>query len=216
MRILLLYLLSIFNYQVFAQKMPDLNLNKLRINLIDKTIQAEIKPVIPEPIPQFDRSYFWYSANQVRSTQGGFSGKLLNGAYSEFYLNKNLKTQGFFIKGLKTGKWKHWNKDGLLKEIQFWQEGVKAGNFQLYDTDGKLMEEGIYRKNLLHGIYKIHHNKDSIEVKKYHKGILIKHRPPIWRRLKFRNKEGIDSLHQNNNKIPAVMRTKTITNNRYA
>src|SRR5688500_101 len=75
-------------------------------------ITAHIKPVKNQINPSADRYYYWYSANQINTTQGGFSGSLLNGLYSDFYRNKNLKEKGEFDHGLKTGEWMAWYDNG--------------------------------------------------------------------------------------------------------
>src|SRR5882757_6884108 len=101
MKRLIIFLLVVFSVNAFAQKLPDMGLYKIRIIESDKNITAEIKPVKSEPSLEPDRFYNWYSSNQIKQTQGGYSGKLLNGQYNEFYLNKSLKTQGNFDRGLK-------------------------------------------------------------------------------------------------------------------
>ena len=109
---------------LYAQKMPDRGFNKIRIQDTSKTILAEINPVNHQPKPKAGLYYFWYGANLIHFTQGGYSGKLLNGEYNEYYLNKNLKEQGFFKAGLKDGIWKSWNEDGSLAQQATWKKGI--------------------------------------------------------------------------------------------
>ena len=118
----------------FAQKMPDEGYYKVRITLPDITILAEIDPISTNPATKPDLFYYWYEANAIHSTQGGFSGKLLNGQYNEYYLNKNLKVQGGFKKGLKNGEWKSWNEDGTLAGSSTWKNGqlVLEGKVSLW------------------------------------------------------------------------------------
>ncbi len=120
---ILLFLLPLL---VNAQKLPDFGFSKVRIIEPDKTIIAEIKAVNSNPHVRPDLFYYWYSTNIIHTTQGGFSGKLLNGLYTEYYLNKNLKEQGNFKKGLKDGQWKTWNEDGTLVKITAWNDGVSV------------------------------------------------------------------------------------------
>lgn len=110
--------------RVSAQKIPDMSLYKVRLYEKDKTISAEINEVNSAPHIRPRRFYYWYNANAIQSTQGGYSGKLLNGLYTEYYLNKNLKEEGVFNKGLKTGLWKSWNEDGTLNHTARWRKGV--------------------------------------------------------------------------------------------
>ena len=124
MKNLLLILFLFVSATLYAQDYPDAGLDRVRIVEADKIIQAEIKPVNTNLHVKTDRFYFWYSANAVHSSEGGYSGDLLNGLYNEYYLNKNLKAQGVFKKGLKDGVWKSWNADGTLISVTTWKDGI--------------------------------------------------------------------------------------------
>ena len=121
-RIILLVVL--ISGHAYAQKLPDMAYFKVRIADSNKTIVAEINEVSSMPSIKPNLSYYWYNANHIHKTQGGFSGKLLNGQYNEYYLNKNLKEQGLFKKGLKAGVWKSWKEDGTLIHSTNWNKGV--------------------------------------------------------------------------------------------
>ena len=97
-----------------------------QVRLIDSTqeIRADIAPYKTEPKIRNDRYYFWYLNKVIHSTQGGYSGQLLNGHYISFYPDKNLKEEGDFKRGLKDGTWKTWNKKGDLITVATWDEGV--------------------------------------------------------------------------------------------
>ena len=110
-------------YTTYAQKLPDYGLNKVRITEPDKIIVAEIETVSSSPSIKPNLYYYWYSANTIHTSQGGFSGKLLNGPYTEYYTDKNLKEQGNFKKGLKDGVWKSWNEEGILTSVTNWKHG---------------------------------------------------------------------------------------------
>jgi hypothetical protein len=123
----LITILLFFVYgSVYSQKYPDLGLDKVRIVEPDKIIVAEINPVSVERSIKSGLFYYWYSSNGIHVSQGGYSGKLLNGIYNEFYPNKNLKEQGNFKKGLKDGTWKDWNEDGTLIQVCDWRNGVNV------------------------------------------------------------------------------------------
>ncbi|MDB5133279.1 MAG: hypothetical protein JWR02_3028 [Mucilaginibacter sp.] len=126
MKKIIFVMLLFFAGAVYAQKLPDSGVNKIRINESDKTIVAGITRFDGGLRLKPDRFYYWYSSNAIHSTQGGFSGQLLNGQYSEYYLNKNLKEQGAFKKGLKSGVWESWNEDGTLSRISAWEKGRKV------------------------------------------------------------------------------------------
>ena len=124
MKRIITILLFLISGSVYAQKLPDYGLDKVRIIAPDKIIKAEIIPVNSAPGVKPDRIYYWYNDNRIHSSQGGYSGKLLNGLYEAYYLNHNLKEQGTFKKGLKNGVWKSWNEDGTLSQTGNWKNGA--------------------------------------------------------------------------------------------
>lgn len=136
---------------VFGQKsVKELLTHKIIVNFDDSTIVSYVKPVKGVPV-ETDRQYFWFSSNKISHTQGGYSGKLLNGDYNVFYANKNLKELGYFYKGLKSGVWKRWNENGNLQNDYTWNFGKKNGIYHKYDSLGKATETGKYRNDLLNG-----------------------------------------------------------------
>jgi antitoxin component YwqK of YwqJK toxin-antitoxin module len=148
MKKILTILLFFTTYSLFAQKYPEIGLYKVHIALPDKTIVAEIEPVSSKDNIKTDRFYYWYSSNEIHFTQGGYSGKLLNGMYNEFFLNKNLKQQGTFKKGLKDGTWKSWNEDGSLNEISKW----KNGRIVHIDSTSFWKKVNVFKKKTKHPI----------------------------------------------------------------
>lgn len=119
-----LVILFFIYYAAQAQKMPPTEPRQVRIYESDKTVLAGIEPVKPPRRAKPGRYYYWYSANIIHATQGGFSGRLLDGPYTAFYLNKNLKEQGAYSKGLKAGVWKAWQEDGSPGPVTRWKKGV--------------------------------------------------------------------------------------------
>lgn len=175
-----------------AQKFPDMGLNHVRITQSDKMIVTETTADQEEDL-YTDRLYYWYSSNVVHSTQGGYSGKLLNGNYSEYFPNKNLKEQGVFQNGLKNGVWKRWYENGMLSELTSWNKGLKQGEFTTYDEQGNLLRTGRYKENQLNGKVLIYHGKDSVETVKYKDGQVAAKTPAspsLWQKVKsLRQKE---------------------------
>jgi antitoxin component YwqK of YwqJK toxin-antitoxin module len=179
-----LILLLLLPFAVSAQKMPDMGLNKVRITEADETIVAEIEPVTNDIKMEDNKLYFWYSSNGVHSTQGGYSGKVLNGIYTVYYPNKNLKEQGIFKKGLKDGIWKTWNESGKLTRELTWKKGTISGDFANYDDMGNLKQTGKYENNLLEGHSTLYLGKDSTKTIKYHRGQLTNVKDlTIWQKL---------------------------------
>jgi hypothetical protein len=130
----ILVLLSLLCSAAYAQKLPDFGSDQVRIILPDKIIVARTEPISSNPSIKPGRFYYWYSAGAIHSTQGGFSGKLLNGQYTEYYPDRNLKEQGNFKKGVKDGLWHSWNADGTLSATVTWRRGsaVRATKVPLW------------------------------------------------------------------------------------
>lgn len=169
--VILIILLLYFASTGRAQSYYRLN-DKVTINSPEGTLTAFTKPVKRAIRVENHKFYYWYSANEIRNTQGGYSGKVLNGSYSASYINKNLKEQGEFKKGLRTGRWKAWYANGKLKETTFWKSGLKQGAFSQYAEDGSIQKSGDYKNGELHGKV-TSYIKDSIQVSHYKKGQLI-------------------------------------------
>jgi len=102
-------------------------------------------------IPRLNKFYYWYKANAIHFTQGGFDGKLLHGQYTAFYLNNQLYKKGEFKKGLKEGKWTEWYPNGLIKKIEYWDNGFKIKTESLYNDKGEIEVVSRYKNNQLHG-----------------------------------------------------------------
>lgn len=157
---------------VFGQQYPkDVLSHKVIVNHGDRTIVAYTKPFKPGN-PKTDRQYYWFKHNAIGSTQGGYSGKPLNGPFQEFYANKQLSVAGNMNLGLKHGVWKSWNQAGQLSEDYTWSKGIKSGLYHRYDSLGKAMETGVYKNNLLNG-KQITLIGDSVKVIRYHNGQVV-------------------------------------------
>ncbi|QEC79323.1 toxin-antitoxin system YwqK family antitoxin [Mucilaginibacter ginsenosidivorax] len=161
----------------FGQKMPDYGLHSVRITDTDRTILAEIIPVNSNPDVQSTLTYYWYATNKVHTLQGGFSGRLLNGAYTETYLNHNTRTLGTFKKGLKDGTWRDWDERGILIQVVNWRSGIRSGSFSFFNPDGSLKESGEYHKNELDGPVIFHESRDSSRVIYYNNGKALNGKP---------------------------------------
>lgn len=134
----------------------------------------------PDKSPQaigMDVKYAWFSGNRINWTQGGYSGKLLDGPYSEFYENKALKTQGYFDMGLKSGEWKSWNEKGLPDSVANYSNGKLSGRFERYDASGGLLVKGKYRKGLINGKLERRVSADSVLVTRYKNGKISPEKP---------------------------------------
>jgi antitoxin component YwqK of YwqJK toxin-antitoxin module len=145
----ILLLICLFPLFTCAQKLPDFGLDKVHIVNDGQNIQAETIPVNSEPELHNNRFYYWYSSNKIHSTQGGYSGRLLNGNYKEFYPDKTLKEEGDFKEGLKDGIWKDWNPHGDLSQQYTWKKGLLSGKFIICDEKGYIKQSGKYHDGVL-------------------------------------------------------------------
>lgn len=90
-----------------------------------------------------NKTYYWYKAQFVISTQGGSSGTLLNGNFNAYYLNKQLAEQGSFDRGLKNGIWKYWDDKGKLTRLETWKNGIIKGMQITFYSDGLIQKREI-------------------------------------------------------------------------
>jgi len=142
-----LLLSSTVHAQSYVEKMLSY---KVTVHYTDHMVNAHVRPT-ETVVALSDRQYYWFSGSVINSTQGGYSGKLLNGEYEDLYDNKNLKSSGAFERGLKTGVWKSWTVDGILKDQFSYHAGQKNGPYLRYDSLGKVKEKGNYHNDLLNG-----------------------------------------------------------------
>jgi hypothetical protein len=182
MKKILLIAISFISLTVNAQKMPDYGLYKIHLTDSGKTIIAEIN-LATEKQADPKLYYHWYTADGIHVTQGGYEGKVLNGAYNEYYLNKNIKIQGAYRNGLQHGTWKSWNANGFLLSIYNWDKGVMNGEYRLFDGKGMLTEQGYYKQGLLNGIRVSYLSADSVKQAKYENGKLVTLTPSFWSKL---------------------------------
>lgn len=106
------------------------NPDQIRIRDSSQEIRVDVLPYKTEPKIKNDRYYYWYLDNIIHSTQGGYTGQLLNGHYISFYPDHNLKEEGDFKAGLKDGEWKTWNRKGGLTSVTNWNDGVQVPDGQ--------------------------------------------------------------------------------------
>lgn len=177
----------------FAQKDINIPVNqRVILNYPEYVVYADVLTTENKVKPSDDLFYFWFGANDIKRTRGGFDGKLLHGTYSEFYLNKNLREKGVFKFGLKNGEWKRWYINGELQEITLWKKGVQHGKYILFDEQGRMTERGVYRHGARHGkVYKASPS-GVYEVEKYKRGEPVqkkKFRLPFIKRKSKKNKK---------------------------
>lgn len=108
----------------------------------------------PKLKPKMDRWYYWYAPHELHKTAGGFSGRLLQGNYTEHYTDGSIKEQGQFNKGLKYGEWRQWYTNGQLKEVADYKLGEKHGDYKSFDQKGNVMIQGVFKRGTYSGLKK--------------------------------------------------------------
>jgi len=191
-----------------GQSLEDVLENrKVTVNHPDHTVTAYLRPVKSVSL-ESDRTYSWFSGNQIRTTQGGYSGRLLHGLYQDFYLDKNLKETGYFDKGLKQSLWKSWNAEGILKEEWNFSKGQKNGEYATYRENGVLQEKGKYKKDRRNGGYEKYNEAGVLTEKGSYKNNLLNGKQELFNGLK--TAKGADSVKVVHYKNGVVVQPKRI------
>lgn len=188
---------------VFAQKIEVPVNHRVVLNQIDHVIYADILSTDQEIDPDLDLYYYWFKANDIKRTRGGYDGSLLHGTYMEFYPDKDLKEKGEFRYGLKHGLWKTWFPGGELASIIKWKKGKLSGDFKLFNEEGELIKEGCYKNDELHGKLTTYLDKGDPEVCRYKKGKIFKAKDFLKFKLPFfkRNGNRKDTSEEKNTEI---------------
>lgn len=117
-----------------------------------------------------DLLYAWYDNKVIHNSQGGYSGRLLDGSYTEYYPNRQLRSKGKYKNGVKHGLWKSWHPNGMLKSITHWRKGKVFGKRRIYNTQGELVEiqrfaHGMLKQPKSATIDKKHSKKSNLKKK---------------------------------------------------
>ncbi|OOQ58333.1 toxin-antitoxin system YwqK family antitoxin [Mucilaginibacter pedocola] len=166
-----------------AQDMPPLATDRVRIIGPEETKLFDVRASNKAPEADASKMYYWYSANEIHTTQGGYSGKPLNGSYAVYYANKQLKEQGSFDRGLKDGTWKAWTSEGVLLKSENWGKGILSGPFVIYN-EGKPARAGHYKNGVLNGLLVNYHAAGlPADTLNYKNGKAVPIKPPFIKRI---------------------------------
>ena len=97
--------------------------DKIIININDTIIDVEVAEASTKIHLNTVKRYYWFKQQEIRTTQGGYDGKLLNGLYKKFSPNHNLMEKGKFKFGLKYGEWIYWKPNGDIDRMEKWRNG---------------------------------------------------------------------------------------------
>ncbi|RPJ74302.1 MAG: hypothetical protein EHM20_10830 [Alphaproteobacteria bacterium] len=125
-----------------------------------------------KPEVEYDKAYYWYDNISIHETQGGCSGYVLDGLYTEYYVPGNdMLSSGQFKNGLKDGTWTTWFQNGKIGEQSIWDNGRLTGKKCTYNSSGEHVMTESYKNGLLHG-KKIVYTDKKEQVFHYKKGLL--------------------------------------------
>lgn len=117
-------------------------------------------------------NYHWFKAQEIHTTVGGYSGRLLHNEFEKFDRDGNLVEQGQFEKGLKTGTWKTWYVSGAIETQSDWKKGRLHGIVRKYNDAGALVLYAEYKNGMLHGTYTEYDNGGVVLEQTYKNGVL--------------------------------------------
>lgn len=163
-------LLLIFSQATFAQLIKQKTSYVVYINYPDYTVKTSVYNSNKKFNVNESLTYYWYAANKILQTKGNYDGKLVDGAYTSFYLSNNLKEKGNFKKGLKSGKWISWYENGKINEISNWRNGKKCGTYKKFNPDESLSLTSTYKNDQLNGIQTTYLDGEIADQVKYRKG----------------------------------------------
>lgn len=151
---------------LFGQQKTEIDLVQdiqNRITLNHENGEKELFHLTTKPTKAKPQNlYYWYHGRQLHQSQGGYSGKLLDGTYTKYYSNKQLARQGQYKKGLATGWWKDWRLNSSLSKQAYWKNGRQHGMCKLYDEQGRLIMSGKQDNGNWQGKVMTYSKKDSI------------------------------------------------------
>ena len=194
---LIFFILLFFAFaDVHGQKIDYPLNNRATINYLDHIVYVHFTREEKKISIDDEKYYYWFAANDIKKTRGGYDGKILHGLFTAYYMNKNLKEKGSFKYGLKKGEWKEWYFNGELKEKSFYKKGTKSKSFTLYYTNGKIKQKGFYKNGQLNGKLKTYDSSSVlVKTERYKKGILqplkMKENKIKKRRGLFRKKQSV-------------------------
>jgi hypothetical protein len=150
--------------------MKQQNTYVVYINYPDYTIKTSVSNSTKKINVSESLTYFWYASNKIIQTKGDYDGKLIDGAYTSFYLSSNLKEKGNFKKGLKDGKWISWYDNGKINEIINWRKGIRSGEYKKFDSNEFLSITSSYKNGKLNGIHTTYANGEIDKKTRYKHG----------------------------------------------
>jgi hypothetical protein len=152
-------------------KRQAMNTSRITLSLGD-SVQTFCLLAPEERLPQadLDRRYWWYGSGEVKSSQGGYSGRLLDGPYLLRTHEGDLLEEGQLTAGKRNGQWRGWYPGGALRGVRHYRAGQLHGPFEEYYPDGSLRREGRYRRGRLRGRVRVYESNGQRSLLRYREG----------------------------------------------
>lgn len=219
---LFIVLLSLTSTILFGQKIQT---QEIKITYSNGVIVFDV--CVTNPLIEFDKKneYYWYSevsgSLEIKSTEGGCGGNLLNGKERFFDKKGNLLFERSYNLGLLDGESKYWDSTGRLQKMYkhvngglvYRKEKVHGGWFEdiglplsegytrrNYDEINNLTKESIYKKG----------NFFTKDYYKFRKSIQYQYTTPFWCDTCYRGK--YISFYENGNKKVEGQYSDSLTN----
>ncbi len=168
---------SCLGQTVFREKMyKDLEVtNIITKSFGDSSYSFHVATLDHRSVPDFEKKYYWFSQNELKSTQGNYTGKLLHGDFEKFDSQGNLLEKGSFEYGLKDDIWLTWHRNGRVATTLKWDDGLRMGEFREFYSNGNLHRSGRYRNDKLHGTLEVFDEVGALTARqRYRNGKLLK------------------------------------------
>lgn len=95
-----------------------------------------------------NKVYSSYKNNRLFETRGATGGKLLHGAYKEYFFEGAIKKSGSFDHGLKSGYWNFYYENGALLSSLKYNKGDTISPVLFYNRKG-IVTDTIYSSKAL-------------------------------------------------------------------
>jgi len=167
-------LFSVILFNTGYSQKTKLNMKNSEVIVVypDSTVKAIVLLKNFTKTPKNNLTYYWYYQDNINKNLGGYSGKILDGKFLVFDLEKKLIGEGYFKKGLKHGVWKRWYPKGGLISIEKYKNGQKNCVSTLFDKTGKTISIIQYKKGFKNGKSWILEN-DTLIAKKFRKDVEV-------------------------------------------
>lgn len=199
---------------VRAQTIDDMkrqatNTNSIIISLGDTIVNFHLLPIEQQDTRvQLDKTYWWYGSGRLNRTQGGYSGRLLDGAFIVRSAEGRLLEKGVMSAGKRSGEWIQWYPTGSIHSIYNWKYGELHGAFRELWPNGELQRTGRFKNGMLQGQVTQYDEAGQAVKLRYHKGEMKTAKVRNGKSIKYRTKHGLNKAKQKLKKLKLFQKKK--------